>query len=75
MNKTLIKHGNSLALVIDKPILELLQITADTPLELTTNGDAILIRPVRDSKRQRRLQTSLDKINKKFGDDLERLAR
>ena len=44
MNKTLIKHGNSLALVIDKPILEMLQITADTPLELSTNGDAILTR-------------------------------
>jgi antitoxin MazE len=75
MNKTLIKHGNSLALVIDKPILELLQITAETPLELTTNGDAILIRPVRDAKRQRRLQASLEKINERFGDDLERLAR
>ena len=35
MNEQLIRHGNSLALVIDKPILELLQITADTPLELT----------------------------------------
>ena len=33
MNRTLVKHGNSLALVIDKPILEMLQITADTPLE------------------------------------------
>lgn len=75
MNKTLIKHGNSLALVIDKPILELLQITADTQLELTTNGDAILIRPVRDKRRQRKLKTSLDKINQQFGDDLERLAK
>jgi antitoxin component of MazEF toxin-antitoxin module len=75
MNKTLIKHGNSLALVIDKPILEMLQITAETPLELTTNGDAILIRPVRDPRRQRQLQASLDKINRKFGDDLERLAQ
>ena len=28
MQKMLIKHGNSLALVIDKPILEMLQITA-----------------------------------------------
>jgi antitoxin component of MazEF toxin-antitoxin module len=74
MNKTLIKHGNSLALVIDKPILEMLQITADTPLELTTNGDAILIRPIRDRRRQRQLQASLDRINQKFGDDLERLA-
>jgi len=75
MNKTLIKHGNSLALVIDKPILEMLQITAETPLELSTNGDAILIRPIRDRRRQRQLQTSLDKINQKFGDDLERLAQ
>lgn len=74
MSKTLIKHGNSLALIIDKPILELLQIAPDTPLELTTNGDAILVTPVRDKKRQRRLQTSLDKINQRFGDDLQRLA-
>ena len=75
MNKTLIKHGNSLALVIDKPILEMLQITAETPLELTTNGDAILIRPIRDKRRQRQLKASLDKLNEKFGDDLERLVR
>jgi antitoxin MazE len=75
MNKTLIKHGNSLALVIDKPILEMLHITADTPLELTTNGDAILIRPIRDKRRQRQLKASLDKLNEKFGDDLQRLAR
>ena len=75
MNKTLIKHGNSLALVIDKPILEMLQITADTPLELTTNGNAILITPIRDKRRQHQLQKSLEKINQKFGDDLERLAK
>jgi antitoxin component of MazEF toxin-antitoxin module len=75
MHKTLIRHGNSLALVIDKPILELLQITAETPLELTTNGDSILISPIRDERRQRRLKESLEKINDKFGDDLSRLAQ
>ncbi len=74
MNKTLIKHGNSLALVIDKPILEMLRISADTPLELTTDGDSILIMPIRDKKRQKKLRASLDKINRKFGDDLRRLA-
>jgi antitoxin component of MazEF toxin-antitoxin module len=74
MIKTLIKHGNSLALVVDKPILELLGITADTPLELTTNGDALMITPVRDRRRQKRLRASLDKINAKYGDDLKRLT-
>lgn len=74
MIKSLIKHGNSLALVIDKPILELLEITADTPLELTTNGEALLVSPVRDAARQKRLRKALDNINRKYGDDLRRLA-
>ncbi len=74
MVKTLIKHGNSLALIIDKPILEMLRISADTPLELTSDGDSLLISPVRDEARQERLQASLDKIGSKFGDDLKRLA-
>jgi antitoxin MazE len=74
MTKTLIRHGNSLALVIDKPILEMLQISADTPLEVTTNGDLLLVSPIRDKARQKKLRASLDKINRTFGDDLRRLA-
>ena len=74
MTKTLIKHGNSLALVIDKPILEMLQISAETPLELISNGDVLMVSPVRDKARQRKLRASLEKINRQFGDDLKRLA-
>jgi len=74
LTKTLIKHGNSLALVIDKPILEMLGIQADTPLEISTNGDALLVSPVRDEARQAQLRQTLKKLNAKFGDDLRRLA-
>ena len=74
MQKKLIKHGNSLALVIDKPILDLLQISADTPLEVSTNGDQLLITPCRDKKRTKKLRDSLATINSKFADDLRRLA-
>jgi antitoxin MazE len=74
MTKTLIRHGNSSALVIDKPILEMLDISADTPLEVTTNGDSLLVSPVRDKARQKKLRASLDKINRRFGKDLKRLA-
>ena len=66
MAKTLTKHGNSYALVIDKPILEMLQITPETPLELFTNGDTLVIRPVRDKTRQKRLDQTLDEINRKY---------
>lgn len=74
MQKMLIKHGNSLALVIDKPILDLLQISADTPLELSTNGDQLLVTPCRDKARQKKLAASLASINDKFRIDLDKLA-
>jgi antitoxin MazE len=74
MTKNLIKHGNSLALVIDKPILEMLDISSDTPLEVTTNGDRLMITPVRDKARRNKLRASLAKINRKYGNDLKRLA-
>jgi antitoxin MazE len=75
MQKMLIKHGNSLALVIDKPILDMLQISADTPLEISTNGDQLLVTPCRSKTRQKKIEASLEKINAKFGEDLKRLAK
>ena len=75
MQKMLIKHGNSLALVIDKPILDLLQISAETPIEVSTNSDQLLVTPCRDKSRQKKLEASLKSINGKFGEDLRRLAQ
>jgi len=72
--KKLIKHGNSYALVIDKPILELLRATPETPLELTTNGETLMVSPVRNANRQRKLRQSLEKMNRRYGEDLKRLA-
>lgn len=47
MVKKLSAVGNSLGLIIERPILELLDITKDTPLEIKTDGEALIIRPVR----------------------------
>jgi antitoxin component of MazEF toxin-antitoxin module len=74
MQKLLIKHRNSLALVIDKPILDMLQISAETPLEISSNGDQLLVTPCRDRARQKKIDASLEKINAKFEDDLRRMA-
>lgn len=53
----MIKHltpiGNSLCLIIDRPILELLRIDADTPLEVRTDGEALVIRPARPDHEER----------------------
>lgn len=51
MRKRLSAIGNSLGLVIEKPILELLHIDRDTELDMTTDGERLIITPV---QRQRR---------------------
>ena len=74
MIKKLTRHGNSLALVIDKPVLELLNIDADTPLEITTDGRALVITPATDAPRRARFQSALDETNRRHGKALRKLA-
>jgi len=75
MIKKLIQHGNSSALIIDKPILELLNIDVDSNLELSTDGTSLIISPVKNKNRLNRLSKSLDNINKKHNTTLRKLAK
>lgn len=74
MIKHLTKHGNSLALIVDKGVLDLLEIDAKTPLHITTDGQCLVISPVRDSKREKKFRKALEQGNKKYGKMLKRLA-
>ena len=47
MTKRLRAIGNSAGIIIDKPILELLKITPDTELDLSTDGERLIITPIR----------------------------
>jgi antitoxin component of MazEF toxin-antitoxin module len=46
MIKTLRPVGNSLGLIIDRPILELLGIDRQTQLRITTDGRVLYIEPI-----------------------------
>ena len=74
MIKKLSKHGNSLALVIDKPILELLGIDEDTELEIRTNGRAIMFEPVDTAERSVIFEQAMRDTNDRYGEVLRRLA-
>ena len=74
MVKTLTKHGSSYALVIDKPILELLRVTADTPFEILTDGHSLVLTPVRDPADEKKFRDALDTVHKRFGRAMKRLA-
>lgn len=73
MVKTLVKHGNSYALIIDKPIMDLLKITPETPLEITTDGNALVMAP-QDEAHRAKLHKILAEADKKYGRMLKRLA-
>ena len=75
MIKTLTRHGNSLALVIDKPILDLLGISSDTPLEIQTDdGKSLKVTPVTDINRREKFEAALARTNRKYGKVLKKLA-
>lgn len=74
MVKTLCKHGNSYALIIDKPILELLHATPETPFEVVTDGQSLLLSPVRDPKEEKKFQDALEMVHKRFGRAMKKLA-
>jgi antitoxin component of MazEF toxin-antitoxin module len=73
MIKKLIQHGNSFALVIDKPIMELLNISNKSTFELSTDGKNLILSPQEDDQ-EKKIIHSLKKINKKYGSVLKRLG-
>ena len=74
MIKTLTRHGNSLALVIEKPILEILGADAGTPFDISTDGQVLILTPVKDARRRKKFQNALDKVNARYSKALKKLA-
>ena len=75
MIKHLTAHGNSSGLIIEKPILKLLNITQRTSLEITTDGKNIIISPIRGSGREKTFKAALSKVNRRHGKTLRALAK
>ncbi len=74
MSKHLTKTGNSYAVVIDRPVLEATEIGPDTPLEISTDGDVIIISPVRDHQRIQKLREGMTKVHERYAAVFRRLA-
>ena len=75
MVKTLTVHGNSAAIIIDKPILEMLRITPKTPLQISTDGVNLIISPIRKKGHERDFRAALEKVNRMHGRTLRKLAK
>ena len=74
MVKRLTRSGNSLALVIDRPLLEALDIDSETELELSTDGDVLIVTPLRDRRRREEVADLVAEAHEQYGGVFRRLA-
>lgn len=74
MVKNLIKHGNSYAMIIDKPILDLLCASPDTPFEVISDGRSLVLTPVRDAEADAKFDAAVDRLHTRFGRAMKKLA-
>ncbi len=80
MKKKLSKFGNSRALIIDKPILKLLNINDDTVLEIKIVDNSLLIAPVKKNKDQvvsknEKVQKAYEEITEEYADDFKKMSK
>ena len=76
MRTKLTNHGNSLALVIDRPILDLLKIDTDTPLPTSTDGTRLIVAPAAAPlTRRKKFDAAQEWAQKRYGKAFEKLAK
>lgn len=75
MIKTLTKQGDSVALVIDRSILEQLGATTETAFEVVTDGHSLILTPVKDAVHSGTVRESIDRIGKRYFKSFEDLAK
>lgn len=74
MIKTLQKHGNSQALVIEKALLEALGINQDTPLQITIHGNSLVVTPAQVGVGPEAVAESIKKLRPRYRQMLKNLA-
>ena len=75
MVKNLRRLGNSSALIIDKALMDLLEITADSPLKLTVENHRLIIEPLNEAERKARVRSISKKLVKENAELYRRLAK
>ena len=74
MENKLVEYGDGVAIVLDKSIVDKLDITFDTPLDVTTHDGVLVIAPVRKVGPRTDIKEALEWVNQHYGRALKRLA-
>ena len=74
LTKKLARHGNSRALVIEKPILDLLGIDEETEFLLHTDGVSLIFTPVKPEDRRETIRRISEDIANRYDKALRAMA-
>ena len=74
MIRNLTRHGSRYAPVIQKPVFELLRVSRETPFEILTDGQCLVLSPVREPEDEKTFQATQEIVHKRFGRAMKRLA-
>ena len=75
MIKKLSRLGNSSALVVDRALMELMEIDGDTPLKITVEGRRLIVEPLSEEERADKIRKIITRTGKKNTELFKRLAK
>ena len=73
--KRLTRQGNSAALIVDRAIMDLMDIDSDTPLKLTVEGRRLIVEPLGEKERADKFKRVMEKTGQKNAELFRRLAK
>jgi hypothetical protein len=74
MIKSLTKHGNSMALIIEKPILDLLGAGPETQFQITTDGRSLNLMPLGEKNSETKFKEAVAFVTENYANTLKKLA-
>jgi len=76
MIKNLVRHGNSYALIIDRPVMDLLGIDPEAPMQVTTDGKALVVMQAtaQQAARAEKFRAGLADLNRRYPKTMRKLA-
>jgi len=72
--KSLVKHGNSWALILDQPVMKVVGIKPGEPVYLKAYGNCLVVTSDRDEKELARVRTFIEEESERFAPALQKLA-
>jgi antitoxin component of MazEF toxin-antitoxin module len=74
MKTKLIRAGDSVALILDEALLEQHGLDENSEVELSVRDGSLIITPIHDDSRRRRIEDSMKEIDERYANLFRRLA-